>query len=182
MKFSGNPSKYECDASGQWWHRPYKIDTPRGGTRFRVSPDVCKTCGADFVPAYRGKRIPGESYCSKRCGFMGFIKANPDRWKSDNSARWKGGRRVQKGGYIGVYSPDHPRLKGTKRKYVLEHRLVMERMIGRYLLDTEFVHHKNGRRDDNRPGNLELWQTSQPVGQRATEIAHCPTCRCHLHS
>lgn len=148
----------------------------------RVSPLMCGTCSEEFIPAYRGRRGDEPSYCSRRCGFMAFIKANPDRWKADNSARWKGGRRVQKDGYISVYASDHPRLKGTKRKYVLEHRLVMEKALGRYLLDSEFVHHKNGRRDDNRPENLELWQTNQPLGQRANEIAHCPTCRCNLHS
>lgn len=45
----------------------------------------------------------------------------------------------------------------------------MAEMIGRPLLSHESPHHKNGRRDDNRPCNLELWSTSQPPGQRVVD-------------
>jgi hypothetical protein len=50
-----------------------------------------------------------------------------------------------------------------------EHRLIMESMIGRPLIDNETVHHINGVRDDNRPENLELWSKSHPAGQRAED-------------
>ncbi len=72
-----------------------------------------------------------------------------------NSAAWRGGRRRDAKGYISIYLPNHP--YATKAHYVLEHRLVMEEELGRYLLPSEKVHHRNRVKDDNRPENLEVF-------------------------
>jgi len=89
------------------------------------------------------------------------------------------GSRVDRFGYVAIYEPTHPNANSSG--YVLEHRKVMSDSLGRALLPTETVHHKNGTRDDNRlvcghefkcPGsccNLELWSHSQPCGQRVED-------------
>lgn len=76
------------------------------------------------------------------------------------NANWRGGRR--RGGEGGRYwlicSPGHPR---ASQGAVLEHRLVMERELGRYLTADEVVHHRNGDTLDNRPENLEVMSQSE---------------------
>jgi hypothetical protein len=81
---------------------------------------------------------------------------------------WKGGRKKNPSGYIEVWMPEHPKSSGG---YVLEHRIVMERMIGRTLDKTEIIHHKNGIRDDNRPENLTIVSRNKHKGQVC-----CPMC------
>lgn len=61
-------------------------------------------------------------------------------------------------GYRYVYCPNHPHaLKNCANAgYVMEHRLVMERHIGRYLSEDEVVHHKDRNRLNNDISNLQL--------------------------
>lgn len=106
--------------------------------------------------------IPKESTISERCA-----RARSAAKKGKQSCNWKGGRITEKTGYISIWKPEHPNAKGGRNKsYVLEHRMVMSDFLGRALLRTEQVHHRNGDRADNRIENLELWSTSQPAGQR----------------
>lgn len=79
--------------------------------------------------------------------------------KGEQNNKWKGGRILDKTtGYVWIRKPDHPRSK-SMHGYVLEHILVMEKHLGRYLFHGEVVHHKNGIRDDNRHENLELYSS-----------------------
>lgn len=57
-------------------------------------------------------------------------------------------------GYIYKKVINHPH--ATSRGYVLEHRLIMENHLGRYLKPNEIVHHKDGNKANNDINNLEL--------------------------
>ena len=76
----------------------------------------------------------------------------------ERAAHWKGGRYTSSKGYVRVYAPDHP--FAVARSYVLEHRLVLEKRLGRYLLPSEVGHHKDGVKDNNEDGNLHLCKTN----------------------
>jgi len=89
------------------------------------------------------------------------IKPYKGDHKGPKNSYWGGGRyRDNASGYIYNYNPEH--LSRNKKGYVLEHRLVMEKFIGRYLRGNEIVHHRNKIKDDNRIENLEIIILGEP--------------------
>jgi hypothetical protein len=133
----------------------------------------CKECNKRFkVP----ETHPYKIFCSDKCRWKNknrrYWKECPDcgkiikRWnakfckscshKMEKSYLWKGGK-IKKLGYVWVYQPEHP---FARDKYVMEHRLIMEKKLGRYLTEDEIVHHKNKIKDDNREENLRLFKNN----------------------
>lgn len=119
--------------------------------------------------------------CDRRYSAKGMCNLHYNRLKATGSVgpaglkqRAPGTRRRYRdpsSGYVYVY-------EAGESKGRLEHRVMMEQILGRELLRTETVHHVNGVRDDNattgaltdfRSGNLELWTRSHPAGQRVAD-------------
>lgn len=82
-------------------------------------------------------------------------------------------RRSYAGYCIVRLAVDDPMIVMARRgRDVFEHRLVMARSLGRPLLSSEKVHHRNGDKLDNRIENLELWTNAHPDGQRVADLVH----------
>lgn len=58
-------------------------------------------------------------------------------------------------GYIIIYKPKHP--FHQRGGWVFEHRLVIEKYLGRFLTKEEVVHHIDGNKENNFIGNLMLF-------------------------
>ena len=71
---------------------------------------------------------------------------------------WQGGRYVTYDGYVRILRPDHPT---NYRGYVLEHRYVIEKHLGRTLKSSEIVHHIDGNKLNNSFENLEILTNSE---------------------
>lgn len=77
---------------------------------------------------------------------------------------------------MAIYQPSHP--SASKGGYVMEHRLVMEKQIGRHLQRNEVVHHRDTNRQNNMLSNLELMfkDAHDLLPKERTGEIECPHC------
>lgn len=69
--------------------------------------------------------------------------------------------KIRHNQYIWVKLREHPFCNA--QGYVLEHRLVMELYLGRYLTNKEVIHHIDGNTMNNEIDNLEIMTQSKHV-------------------
>ena len=130
-----------------------RYNRERKGPGARIGSKLSDATKQKLSEARKGKNNPfhGKKHTDETRAKMTEKQLQQPR--GDQSAAWKGGRTIDAAGYAWVFVPNHPHVVN---RYVLEHRLVMEQVLGRYLEPSEVVHHKNGDITDNRPENLEV--------------------------
>ena len=124
----------------------------------------CNHCGKIIKTG--GKR--NKKYCDVKCA--GAAKR---KYLDIPSCLNSADRKLDKNlGYVRVYAPMHN--EANTWGYVYEHRLIAEeKILGRKLAKNEVVHHKNGKRWDNRIVNLEVMDRSEHAklyGQRKEDL------------
>src|SRR3990167_559622 len=156
----------------------------------RIYSGICNFCGKDFFHTHKRTSCCSQECGQKRGAFIKCVNCKKQKWKApkvilraknhycsdyckriyeigENSPSFKGGY-ISHHGYR-VFNV--PKSSGKNRTIAFEHRLIMEKILGRTLKNYERVHHSNGIRSDNRPENLELWTVRKdPCGQRVSDI------------
>lgn len=125
--------------------------------------DIAKICGISqsalwwWIKKYNIKtRPPGKSQYTKRC--QEKLSKARNLQEKERNPNWRGGRFRKTNGYILIKAYGHP--NANKNGYVLEHRLVAEKALGRFLNKEEKCHHRNGILDDNRWENLFVFENN----------------------
>jgi hypothetical protein len=131
--------------------------------RYKILYCCQKCCGI----GQRGKHISSKTEFKKghpapktafKKGNIPYYKLHPEKiLRGEKAPRWKGGI-TYRGKYRMLYKPEHPFCTG--QGYIPEHRLIMEKYLGRYLNPKERVHHINHDIKDNRIENLQLFKSN----------------------
>lgn len=116
----------------------------------------CLRCAKEFFKSNDGsyRQFDGRKFCSRTCSLKSRKGEKRINSSKEKHHQWKGGKIKRNVGYVLLHRPEHPFCQS--HGYVLEHRLIMEKHLGRYLHPKEVIHHMNGIKDDNRLENLEL--------------------------
>ena len=120
---------------------------------------TCQHCGREFMARRKGAR-PLPQWCSQSC----VIKANPrgPRFTRETGAPWAIELRgTGTRGYV-------------KRDGQHEHRVIMERVLGRKLTFKEVVHHKDGNKHNNDPSNLEVMTRAEHMRRHGLGVPGVP--------
>ena len=143
---------------------------------------ACETCGKAFLKPRAWAKRNARQFCSRPCYWTwrkhdpeirarlagmasnGKGKSRKPVYGAENPA-WKGGVTYfrKKGNYKPikyVRCPEAFLPMARKDGYVMEHRLIMARMVGRCLLRREVVHHRDHNPQNNDPANLMLFPTN----------------------
>ena len=96
-----------------------------------------------------------------------LIELRSNKGTKRNRLKWRMNR-----GYIYIYKPEHPNRESNG--YMLEHRLVMEEELGRYLTKEERVHHIDGDKINNNPENLYITTRAghQSISKQCERLIH----------
>ncbi|SRR6266436_4573057 len=100
--------------------------------------------------------------CSYKCAY----KYQSQWQRGENHPNWKGFFKHGKG-YIGKLAHGNPMSDSQGR--ILEHRLIVSKIIGRPLKNNEHVHHINHNKLDNRPENLQVMSPLEHAKLHAKE-------------
>lgn len=131
-----------------------------------MEPKKCGHCKKEFKknPEFSYEKYEKQKFCSRVCGLYSRKGEKRPNASGANHPHWKGGKRTSAWGYILLSRPNHP--YAQSHGYILEHRLVMENHLGRYLHPKEVIHHINGDKIDNRIENLELLKSQSEHTKR----------------
>lgn len=110
----------------------------------KVKETICQGCGKSYL----ARLDSAMKYCSNKCQAQG--KNNP---------AYRGGVIEDDRGYKLVRETYGPHKSGKPYKY--EHRLIVEKQIGRDLHTWEHVHHIDFNRTNNDPSNLEVMSKAE---------------------